>query len=242
MPSFKKIYADAVKRKESEETLNELLPPVLTAKQLAKKGDDRLLAMLAKVVNQAGFNWNVIERKWPEFEEAFYGFDLKKLMTLTEEDWRGYLDDTRVVRNWQKVGALMNNTHLVAQLAEEHGSFAKFLADWAPSDQIGLMAYLKSSGSRLGGQTSQWFFRYIGKDGFIITKDVVLAIQGSGYEIADNPTSKKDLTLVQECFNAWQEESGLPYSHLSKIAAYSIGSNYDIEETKAEVQDLAKNV
>ncbi|MDX8411528.1 MAG: hypothetical protein R8K46_06655 [Mariprofundaceae bacterium] len=48
-------------------------------------------------------------------------------------------------------------------------------------------------------------------------------------EIADNPTSRRDMTQTQETFNAWQQQTGLPYSHLSKIAAFSVGENHPVE-------------
>lgn len=39
--------------------------------------------------------------------------------------------------------------------------------------------------------------------------------------------SKRDLAKVQAQFNAWAEETGLPYVHLSRVCAMSIGENYD---------------
>jgi hypothetical protein len=46
-------------------------------------------------------------------------------------------------------------------------------------------------------------------------------------EIAETPTSKKDLRKIQDQFNAWAQETGLPLTHLSRICAMSIGENYD---------------
>ena len=40
-------------------------------------------------------------------------------------------------------------------------------------------------------------------------------------------TSKRDLAKVQAQFNAWANETGLPYTHLSRICALSIGENYE---------------
>jgi len=37
------------------------------------------------------------------------------------------------------------------------------------------------------------------------------------------PGSKKALTQVQATFNAWHKETGLPYSHLSRILSYTVG-------------------
>jgi hypothetical protein len=35
------------------------------------------------------------------------------------------------------------------------------------------------------------------------------------------------LAAVQAQFNAWAAETGLPYAHLSRICAMSIGENYE---------------
>ena len=113
---FSKIYDMAAKRKGGKDILQLMLPHVLSEKQLAKIPDDRFLAAMCRVVNQAGFNWNVIANKWPQFEEAFYGFDILKLYSLSLDDWESYMKDKRVVRNWQNIKALMKNLELVADL------------------------------------------------------------------------------------------------------------------------------
>lgn len=239
MHSFKPILARAEKRKGGEKGLKTLLRPVLSKKKLAQKGDDRFLAMMAQAINQAGFNWTVIANKWPQFEEAFFGFDVAKLAGLSPEQWEAYAKDARVVRHWPKIKAVMENTYFVQGIANEHGSFAKFVADWPESDEVGLLAYLKKHGSRLGGNTGQWFLRNIGKDSFVLTHDVITAIQEAGVDVADNPTSKRDLTKVQEVFNRWHDETGLPYTHLSQIAAFSVGTNYENTLIREEMAKLA---
>ncbi|NQY80784.1 MAG: DNA-3-methyladenine glycosylase I [Candidatus Caenarcaniphilales bacterium] len=240
MKNFKSIVSLAEKRKGGKELLQELLPKFLSKAKLAQKGDDRFLAMMTKAVNQAGFKWSVINNKWAQFEEAYYNFDIKKLSLLKPKDWQKYREDTRVVRNWQKIEATMKNLHLINSISKDYGSFAKFIANWSESDQIGLMDFLKQNGSRLGGYTAQWFLRYIGKDCFITTPDVIEAVKYTGREITKG-TSKKDLKIIQEAFNDWHSESGLPYSHLSKIAAYSTGKNYDIESIKKEMKKQKDN-
>ncbi len=239
MTSFSDIHQRAIERKGGEKTLASLLPSVMSAKKLAQVGDDRFLAMMAKAINQAGFNWTVIENKWPQFEEAFFGFDPEKLSLLPEERWEAYTSDTRVVRNWQKIKAVMDNVGFVLDESARHGSFGKFMANWPADDQIGLMAHLKKHGSRLGGQTAQWFMRYVGKDCFVISNDLVNAIQQAGVDIRDNPTSKRDLGLIQQTMNAWHLESGLPYTHLSKIAAYSCGQNYEADGIRQQMDKFS---
>ncbi len=57
--------------------------------------------------------------------------------------------------------------------------------------------------------------------------DVTACLRDAGLDISENPGSKKDLRKIQEQFNAWVEETGLPLTHLSRICAMSLGENYD---------------
>ena len=80
-------------------------------------------------------------------------------------------------------------------------------------------------GSRLGGNTGQMLLRSLGWDGFVLSQDVVLCLRDAGLDIAPEPKSKGDWAKIQAQFNAWAQESGLPYAHISRIAAMSIGEN-----------------
>ena len=118
---------------------------------------------------------------------------------------------------------------MIDQLAEDNGSFGQFFSDWPASDQVGLMKFLKKEGSRLGGRTCQWFIRFIGKDGFLLTGDVVTALIANGVDINENPTSQRDLQRAQDAFNHWHEETGLAYSQISRMLSYTVGDNVPVE-------------
>jgi 3-methyladenine DNA glycosylase Tag len=227
MQRFKTIRARAAKRKGGDAALLALLPKVKSAKALAQVADDRILADLTRRVFSAGFVWSVIEAKWPGFEAAFLGFVPKRLLAQPDEFWEALARDSRIVRNPQKIIAVRTNAQFVADIAREHGSFGKFLAEWPPTNQIGLLDLLAKRGARLGGRTGQFFLRFIGKDSFVLSGDVIACLRDSGLDIAENPTSKKDLAKIQAAFNAWAEETGLPFTQLSRICAMSIGENYD---------------
>ena len=94
---------------------------------------------------------------------------------------------------------------------------------------MGLLDLLAKRGVRLGGRTGQYFLRFIGKDGFVTSADVVACLRDAGLDISENPTSKRDLAKIQAQFNAWALETGLPLTHLSRICAMSVGENYDPE-------------
>ena len=219
---FQAILERAVGHKGSLQAVEALLPEVKPAAEIARLGDDRLLAEMTKGVFQAGFNWTVIENKWPGFEEAFEGFEPRRWRMMSDEDLDQLVSDKRIVRNAQKILSVRDNAQLLCELADEHGSAAKCIAEWPSSDQVGLMALLKKRGGRLGGTTGQYFLRRIGKDGFMLSKDVVKALISEGV-VKKAPTSQKDLAAVQAAFDAWHEESGRPYAHVSRILALSVG-------------------
>lgn len=223
MHSFEEIFAIAAKRhggkKALEAKLAEQQPK--SEDELAAIPDDRWLSMLSKCVFQAGFNWKVIEAKWPGMEEAFWHFDVNRCAMMSDEDLDALLADTRIIRNAQKVLAVRDNAVLLRDLAAEHGSAAEVLARWPSSDFIGLLDMLKTRGSRLGGTTAQMAMRFMGKDSFILSSSVVAALTREGV-ISRAVFSKTSMRAAQGAFVAWMRESGRSMTEVSRTLALSI--------------------
>lgn len=198
------------------------MPTVRSPRALAQSKNNRWLAQMTRCVFQAGFVWRVVDRKWDDFEDVFFGFPPEKIVMLSPDQIDRFAQNPRIIRNRQKILAVQDNARFILDITEEHGSFGKFVSRWPVEDLIGLFTLLKVRGSRLGGMTGQRVLRNMGKDTFIVTGDVVHCLQRSGLDIGDNPGSKRELRLIQETFNRWHEEFELPYSHLSRIAALSV--------------------
>ena len=230
MISFETIRGRAEARKGGADTLQRLLPPAPDREALAQMTDDRVLAEMAKRVFSAGFVWSVIEAKWPGFEAAFLGFDPAALAFQPDEFWDALTGDARIVRNGAKIMAVRHNASLVLDIAREHGGFGRFLAEWPSSNQVGLLDLLARRGARLGGATGQMFLRFVGWDGFVTSRDMIACLRDAGLDIGEEAKSKRDLDKVQAQFNAWAAETGLPYRHLSRICAMSIGDNYAADQ------------
>lgn len=234
---FKRIRERAAKRKGGEKVLASLLLKKRNSMALARLTDDRILSEMARRVFSAGFVWSVIDKKWPGFEEAFLGFNPKRLLFQPAEFWHDLASDKRIVRNPQKIKSVRDNAKFVSDIAAEHGSFGRFLADWPADDQIGLLEILDKRGSRLGGNSGQYLLRFLGRDSFILTNDLLLCLRDCGVPISDKGTSKKDRRLAQTQINAWAAESGLPLTHISRICALSIGENHAVERLKEVMQE-----
>lgn len=233
MTSFKTIRARAEERKGGKAALAKLLPPVAGNDAVALIGDDRMLAEMTKRIFCSGFVWRVIEQKWPGFEAAFAHFDVARLNFEPDEFWERLAGDARIVRHPQKIKSVRENARFVAEIAKEHGSFGAFLAGWPKDDQVGLLELLAKRGSRLGGRTGQYFLRFIGWDGFVLSADVVRCLREAGLDIAESPSSKKDLKAAQTQMNAWAKEAKIPMTHVSRICAMSTGENYAAEKLAA---------
>ncbi len=229
MTPFSVIRDRAEARKGGAGELARILGPARSNAAIADIADDRILSTMAERIFSAGFVWRVIEQKWPGFEEAFLGFQPKALLFQPDEFWEDLAGDKRIVRNPQKIRAVRDNAEFVTRISEEHGSFGNFVSQWPADDQIGLMAWLGKNGTRLGGNTGQYFLRWIGWDGFILSGDFVACLRDAGLDIAQNPTSKKDRAAVQAQINAWAHESGLCRTHVARICAMSVGENYDAD-------------
>jgi 3-methyladenine DNA glycosylase Tag len=223
MQSFQSLFEHAAKRKGGTAALEALLPIPLSSKALTKIPDDRWLAMMSRCIFQAGFSWKVIDKKWPEFEESFAGFNPKRWREMSDDDFDRLLKDRRIVRNATKILTVRDNATFLCDLAEEHGSAAKFFAEWPTEDYVELLILMKKRGSRLGGNSAQYFLRFMGKDSFITSQDVVTALIREGV-ISSTPKSQRDLRATQQAFNQWQQESGRSLTQISKVLAFTIGA------------------
>ena len=157
---------------------------------------------MTRGVFRAGFNWRVIDNKWTGFEAAFHGFDPPLNAAMSEEEFDAHLKDTGIIRNAQKVASVRANAQFLVDLAGEHGSAAKFFADWPDSDFIGLLDLMKKRAARCAGETAMRFFRTMGKPSFITTRDVAAALIEAGV-IDKPPSGRKDFQAVQDAFNGW---------------------------------------
>ena len=202
MQHFDDIYARAAARKGGERALEQLLAPVRDTTDLSTVSDANVLAEMTACVFRAGFVWRVITAKWPGFQSAFHDFDVTRCAMLSDEEIEELTGNTDIVRHGTKIASVRANALYILDIRAEHGSFGTFMANWPDSDFVGLWLHLKKHGSRLGGQTGRYCLRFLGYDTPILSRDVVAALIGAGV-VDKEPTSKRDLTAMQDAFNTW---------------------------------------
>ncbi len=217
---FAPIFETACRR-HGAAALEARLPRPRSPDELRAVGDDRYLSQMSLRIFRAGLKHSLVDAKWPAFEEVFWGFDPRRVRAMPDEALEALLKDARLIRHWGKLKSVRDNAAAMLQVAEEHGSFASWLALWPLTDITGLWDDLAKRFSQMGGNSGAAFLRMVGKDTFILTHSVVAALKHWG-AIAAPPKSRKDRAAVQSSFNAWHSETGRPLCQLSLILAASV--------------------
>ncbi len=221
MTSFATIKAAAEARAGGAKALARRLPKPKTAAQLRAVGDDRYLSLLCLRVFRAGLKHSLVDAKWPAFEEIFQGFEPRRVRAMSDEALEALMGETRIIRHWGKIRAVRDNAAAFCVLAEDQGSFGAYLADWPAARTVELWQDIARRCSQMGGNSGPYFLRMAGKDSFVLTKDVVRALNHWG-DFEGEPKGKRAHGKVQEAFNAWAAESHRPLCQISMTLALSV--------------------
>ena len=116
------------------------------------------LAVMTRAAFQSGLSWEVIERKWPGFVEAFDGFDPETVAGLTPPEVDALMDDARIVRNRKKVDATVYNAGELIATDREFGGFKKYLRSFP--DYAGLVKDFRKR-FKFMGETGTYYFLYV---------------------------------------------------------------------------------
>jgi len=220
MKDFDWLYNHALEHKG--ETLESLLPVPLSNELLAKRPDSEALSLMSLRIFRAGLKHSLVDAKWPAFEKVFFGFAPEKVAMMSDEQLENLMQNDQIIRHWGKIKATRQNAHMVTEIAQQHGGFTQWIAQWPEEEITSLWTQLKKRGSQLGGNSGPYFLRMLGKDTFVLTDDVVVALKAQGV-VDKKPTSQRDLAAVQTAFNQWRSESGRPLCQISRLLAYTVG-------------------
>lgn len=225
LEKFDNIYHRAAERKGGQSNLEHLLSEPLSEQQLGLISDDRILAEFTKKIFQSGFVWRVVEQKWPAFEASFFNFDIDKILMMPPDMLDRKAADPAIIRNARKVKTIYDNALMIKDLQTSSGdSFGRFIAAWPTDDIVSLWLYLKQHGQRLGGNTGPYALRSLGKDTFLLTRDVETYLRQNKL-IDGGLMSKRSLTQIQSYFNQWQAESGRSLQTISQLISFGVGDN-----------------
>jgi len=212
---------DAARTRLGVAALEARLPQPRSPAELRSASDDRYLSQMSLRIFRAGLKHSLVDAKWPAFEEVFGGFEPRRVRAMSDEALEALLGDRRLIRHWGKLKSVRDNAAAMIKLAEEHGSFGAWLADWPGTQIVELWEALAKCFSQMGGNSGPTFLRMVGKDTFILTYAVTAALKHWGAVDAP-PKNRKDRAVVQSHFNAWAAETGRPLCQLSLILAASV--------------------
>jgi len=230
LESIDSIYQRACERKGGEKQLRLLLGDRQDQKALLALSDDRFLSAFTQKVFQSGFVWRVVRNKWPDFEELFFNFDIEKVLMMPDEMLERKASDPRIIRNFNKVKTIKANAQMIFSEQQNGHSFAEFIYHWPSEDIVGLWAYLKKNGARLGGNTGCYALRELGKDTFTLSSDIEAYFRAHDH-ISGGVRTKASLTAISQAFAEWQEQSDYSLTQLSRLLAFATGDNFVQVET-----------
>lgn len=119
---------------------------------------DDYLEVMSKAVFQSGMSWQVVNAKWPDTNDAFHGFQIGRVASLTDEELDELAQDRRVIRNRRKLAAIAYNAQRIIDLDAEHGDFRSYLR--SHGDFYDVAKDLKKQFKFLG-DTGCYFFLYV---------------------------------------------------------------------------------
>ena len=96
-------------------------------------GDAALYERIVLEGMQSGLSWATILRKREAFREAFEGFDPLRVAAFGDDDVARLMDDSRIVRNRQKIEAAITNARAVVALQESGISLDEMFWSHAPT-------------------------------------------------------------------------------------------------------------
>ena len=86
-----------------------------------------LFERLVLEINQAGLSWLTVLQKRAAFRTAFAGFEVDRVAAFGDEEVAHLLGDAGIVRNRQKIAAVIANARRIQELRRSHGSFQGWL-------------------------------------------------------------------------------------------------------------------
>jgi DNA-3-methyladenine glycosylase I len=124
--------------------------------------DAVLFERLVLEMNQAGLSWLTVLKKRDAFRRAFADYDLERVARFTEARRAKLMDDAGIIRNRQKIAAVVENAKRIRILQREHGSFAEWLDAQHPLTKPEWVKLFKRAFVFTGGEITGEFLMSVG--------------------------------------------------------------------------------
>ncbi len=122
--------------------------------------DDEIFENLVRVIFQGGLSWELIQRKWPSFQQAFANFSIDAVSKFTEDDIANLIENENIIRNSVKIEATVHNAKEMQKITREYGSFYKYLDSIGRDKNYAIMIKDFTKRMKRLGKKSTYIFLY----------------------------------------------------------------------------------
>ncbi|MHA1125148.1 MAG: DNA-3-methyladenine glycosylase I [Candidatus Heimdallarchaeota archaeon] len=140
-------------------------PPAWMFRDKKPPNDVAVFEVLTRVVFQGGLSWQLMDRKWPDFQRAFADFSIDEVANFDDDKLAELIEDASIIRNSQKIEATIYNAQEFVAIRKEFGSFLKYLNSLDKSNNYAAIIKEFSKRFKRFGPKSSYIFLYsIGED------------------------------------------------------------------------------
>ena len=127
-------------------------------------GDDALFEVMSLQVFQAGLTWRMVLSRRDSFRAAFADWNIETVAAMGPADLERLREDPGIIRNRQKIQAVIANAGITQQIQEEHGGFCKWFYDLLDgTDYPSLQKELRSTFKFMGPEISRMWLMASGR-------------------------------------------------------------------------------
>jgi 3-methyladenine DNA glycosylase Tag len=124
------------------------------------ENDNEYFEVLALTVLQAGLNWKMVREKWEGLCPLFKNFNVKDVAKLNSKN---LLNNPKMIKNENKIKAIIMNAHVFLKIAKEYGSFKNYLKGLEKLSQKEKLKKLEENFHRIGKYSAEYFLHSVGE-------------------------------------------------------------------------------
>ena len=127
-------------------------------------GDDALFEVMSLQVFQAGLTWRMVLSRRDSFRAAFADWKIDAVAAMGKPDVERLRADPGIIRNRQKIQAVIANAGIVLGIQKEHGTFCDWFYGQLPgSDYPSLQKKLRATFKFMGTEISRMWLMASGR-------------------------------------------------------------------------------
>ena len=127
-------------------------------------GDDALFEVMSLQVFQAGLTWRMVLSRRDSFRAAFAAWKIDTVAAMGPDDVARLREDPGIIRNRQKIQAVIANAGIVQNIQKEHNGFCDWFYDVLPgTDYPSLQTELRSTFKFMGPEISRMWLMASGR-------------------------------------------------------------------------------